>query len=296
MKRILSITGFLVIAFFVLSAFSIRESPQDPPRGKKAERHIKMVKKDDKGNKVVLDTILKGDQFFVWQGDTIGGGKDLKWITKDGFKLDSLHENLDLNFEYKIEDDGEGNVFVLKSGKGGDHALHEFKMDDDDMVWKTEKGGEMFFSSPGAPRPPHAPEMMFFGNKKKGNVIDLSDPGIISFKKKVNKNGTEKITIVRKQVDEEDLEQNEEVIIHRNDDVMFMPRNHAAPTSVRVVKSVDGNVEIIENGGTWNIEGDGEKVKVIKEDGKLIRIKEINKDGEKNVEVNVEVKKEKGND
>ena len=70
MKRILSQTILPVLSFFILSSFSIRETPQDPPRGKKAEKHIKMVKVDDEGNKVELDTIIAGDEIFVWNGDT----------------------------------------------------------------------------------------------------------------------------------------------------------------------------------------------------------------------------------
>src|SRR5680860_241656 len=137
MKRFLSVTGILALTAVLLSSFSIRENPQDPPRGKKAEKHINLVMVDDNGKKTELDTIIKGDDVFVWNGDTIGGGKDLKWITKDDFNMDSLHQNFDMNFEYEIEDNGEGNVFILKSDKDGKHVMKEFKMDGDDMMWKT---------------------------------------------------------------------------------------------------------------------------------------------------------------
>ncbi len=291
MKRILSITTIFVTAFIVLSAFSIRENPQDPPRGKKTEKHIKMVKVDDKGNKVKLDTVITGDQIFVWNGDTIGG-KELKWISEDKFNVDSFHQNFDMDFEYEIQNGGEGNVIIMKSGKDGKHVLHEYKMEGDNMMWKTDEGENMFFAAPGAPHSIRGPKAMFFGKPKKENIIDLSDPGIISFKKKINKDGTEKITIVRKQPKEEDIELEEEIIIHGSDDVMFHPGNHPNPTRVKIIKSDDGKVEVIEDENVWHVKEGDANVKVIEEDGKVITIKEIKKDGEKNVEVNVEVKKE----
>ncbi|MBK6283087.1 MAG: hypothetical protein IPF54_10870 [Draconibacterium sp.] len=51
MKRIFSIILLSVFSGILLSSFSIRENPQDPPRGKKTEKHIKMVKIDDNGKK-----------------------------------------------------------------------------------------------------------------------------------------------------------------------------------------------------------------------------------------------------
>jgi hypothetical protein len=177
MKRILSAILLSAFAVFSLSSFNfIGKSPQDPPRGKKTEKHIKMVKVDDSGKKVELDTVIHDDQVFVWQGDTIGGGKELKWITKDDFKMDSVHR-----FDYKIEGDGNKRIMIMKSGKGDEHFV-------------------MAPFPPGAPMPPHAPGVMMFRDHRNKNVIDLSDPGIISYDKKLRKDGTEKITIVRKQV------------------------------------------------------------------------------------------------
>ncbi len=182
MKRFLSITLLPGLAFFLLTSLSIRENPQDPPRGKKTEKHIKMVKVDDDGKKLELDTVITGDEPFVWNGDTIGRGKEFMWISKDDFKMDSLEH-------YNFEFDGEGNekVIIRKSGKGGDN-----------MIWMS--------GHQGAPMPPHAPGMMMFRSHDNRNIIDLSDPGIISYDKKIQKDGTEKITIVRKQLNEDDGE------------------------------------------------------------------------------------------
>ncbi|MBT3382722.1 MAG: hypothetical protein HN778_05430 [Prolixibacteraceae bacterium] len=318
MKRILSVTAILTFAFLLFSAFSIRENPQDPPRGKKVEKHIKMVKVDENGNKVELDTIIKGGDVFVWNGDTVGGAKELKWITKDDFVLDSLHENMDFDFDFDVEKDGEGNVFIMKSGKGGKTMVKEFKIDGDSdhkflmeidedgkhgdndvMMWHGDEGNnEMIFRAPkvaGVPHPPNAPNVAFFGQKKSGNVIDLSDPGIISYNKKKMKNGTEKITIIRKEVPEENIEFNEEIMIHGAGEksMIWHERQPKKAKSIKVIRSDDGKVEIIEDENIFHIKKGDARVKVIEEDGKIIRIKEIKEGGEKKVEVKVEVEEEK---
>jgi hypothetical protein len=224
MKRNLFETGVFILAILFLSSFSLRENPQDPPRGKKKERHINFVKIDDDRNRMELDTIIKGDGVFVWNGDTIGGADEMKWFSKDGFKHDSLHKRFNMNFDYEISDDGHGNVFVIKSGKGSKHRIHEFKLDgdsafalnmdenvifgggDDAMFWVEKGNHNMVFGAQrvaGIPHPPHVRDIRVFGKPDKANVIDLSDPGIISFKKKTNKDGTEKITIVRKPIDKD---------------------------------------------------------------------------------------------
>jgi len=48
------------------------------------------------------------------------------------------------------------------------------------------------------------------------NIIDLSDPGILSFKKKKMSGGREKITVIRKEVQEMTLEENQIMQIDRN--------------------------------------------------------------------------------
>ena len=212
MKRILMVIFLSGFTFFLLSSlYLIGENPQDPPRDKKSEKHIKMIKVDDNGKKVELDTVITGDQVFVWQGDTIGSGKDMKWISKGDFNMDSIHRNFDMNFEYNIEDDGEGNMVIMKSGKGGKHMI-------------------MAPMPPGTPMPPHAPGMMMFRNHNNKNVIDLSDPGIISYDKKILKDGTEKITIVRKQVSEDDGE-----VIH----IKEMTEGDGKKIEVKVEKKVE---------------------------------------------------------
>jgi len=272
MKRILSVVLLSGFAVFLLSSIAVAQQtppPPPPPKASKTEKHIKMVKVDDKGNKVELDTVLTSDQPFVWNGDTIGGGKDLKWITKEDFKMDSMHQNFDMNFEYKIEDDGEGNVMILKSGKGGEHMM-------------------MAPMPPGAPMPPHV--MMFKGRNK--NVIDLSDPGIISYDKKIQKDGTEKITIVRKQVPEGE-EAPEDVLMHapHGADAFYYGNSPKQVKTVKVIKSDDGTTKVIEDDNVIHMEGPEGTTKFVGDDGKVIIVKEIKEGDQKKVEVTVEEEK-----
>jgi len=272
MKRILSVVLLSGFSLFLLSSFSIRENPQDPPRGKKTEKHIKMVKVDDNGKKIELDTVISGNEPLVWNGDTIGVGKELKWISKNDFMMDSIHQNFDMNYEYKIDDDGEGNIFIMKSGKGGDHMM-------------------MLPEPPGAPFPPRAPRVMMIRDRQNKNVIDLSDPGIISYDKKIQKDGTEKITIVRKQMEEK---HEEEIIFNEDVDnnVFWHGSVPGGTKTIKVIKSDDGTTKVFEDENVIRMEGKGGTAKFIGDDGKVVIVKEIKEGDEKKVEVTVEEEKE----
>ena len=282
MKRILSITGMLALAVLFMSAISIHSYPQDPPQ-KKKKKHIKMVKVDDDGKRMELDTVIEADEIFVWNGDTIGGGKELKWVAEGDF---------DMDFDFDIEKDGEGN-FVMKSKDGKTPAIFKFKTDggedEDVMFWNDKDHQEMILHAP------HAPKVMRIKTRKSGNVIDLSDPGIISYVKKELKDGREKITIIRNKPSEENVELNEEIIMHGAGDPVIIHEGHPTKTkSVRVIKDDDGNVEIIEDGAVWHEEEGDSDVQVIEKDGKIINIKKTKEGNEVKVEVEVEeVKKEK---
>ncbi|MCG6188983.1 hypothetical protein [Maribellus maritimus] len=299
MKRFFGITTVLVCAAFLLSSFSLRENPQDPPRGKKKERHIKLVKVDEDGNKTELDTILTNDDFFVWNGDTIGGG--MKWFSKKEFDTDSLLGDMD--FDFDVTSHGKGNVFVLKAD--GDSTL-EYRFDvrkdylhgdHDVMVWHGDKGENRVFIAPkvpGVPPVPSVPRLHFFGNADDDNVIDLSDPGIISYKKKKMKDGKEKITIIRTEPGRVKTQKVEEIIINeKGSHATFRdtPKVH----KVVVAKTKDGKTRISDDKNVFHLEGEEETVKVIQEEGKVIRIKEIKRGDKKDVEVEVEVKESEEN-
>lgn len=304
MKRILTVAATFACAFFLLSSFSIRENPQDPPRGKKKERHIKLEKTDDSGKTMKLDTIVEGDAVFVWNGDTIGEGKDLEWIAKDDFKLDSLFERFD------IDEDDDGNIFILKSGKTkGSPMVYEFSSDDDSaktykivtdgdnaddnvVMWHGKKGPDHVMVPPRPAKAPRVLDIMFMDKYKSDNNIDLSDPDIISFKKKEMSGDREKITIVRKKSDTKDVERNEEFIVKdAGDAAMFTPKTPVEVKTIKVIKKGGEDVQVIKDGEVLHLDSD-ENIKVIKKDGKIVRITENKKGNEKQVDVEVETETE----
>lgn len=227
------------------------------PEKSKTEKHIKMMKVDDDGKKTEIDTVITGDAPFVWNGDTIGGGEEFKWISRSDFVMDSVHR-----FDYKIEGDGKRRVMIKHSDDG------------EPMIWEH--------AMPGVPSPPHAPKVMMLRHQQGKNVIDLSDPGIISYDKKLRKDGTEKITIVRKQVDEEDLEINEDVIIHAPG-APAVPGHPGNVKTVRVIKHDDGTINVFEDENVMRVKG------------RKMKIKEIKEGDETKVEVEVEVDDEQEN-
>ena len=280
MKRILSFVLLSWVAVFLLStvAFAQQTPPPPPPKAPKTEKHIKMIKVDDQGKKMVLDTVLTNNEPFVWNGDTIGGGKELKWISKEGFKLDSVHQNFDTKFDYNIEDDGKGNMVIMKSGKGGKHMI-------------------MVPDVPGMPMPPPAPGVMMFRNHNRKNVIDLSDPGIISYDKKLRKDGTEKITIVRKQVSEDDEEMMENGLMGapHGSDAFFYSNSPEHVKTVEVIKSDDGTFNVYQDDKVIRIEEINGEATFTDDNGEVIHLKEIKEDDATKVEVKVEKKEEKKN-
>jgi hypothetical protein len=275
MKRFIAsgiISGFILL---LCSGIAVAQQktvplppPPPPPKTTKTEKHIKMVKIDNDGKKTELDTVITGNAPFVWNGDTINGGKNYKWMTRDEFTMDSVHK-----FDYKIEGDGKGKMIMIHSGKG------------DPMIW-TE-------GMPGVPPPPHAPKVMMIRHQQGKNIIDLSDPGIISYDKKIQKDGTEKITIVRKQVPaKEEIEG--DVLIHAPGAPGEFHINQSAPgaiKTVRVIKSDDGTTRVIEDENVIHMEGKDGITKFVGDDGKVIIVKEMKEGDQKKVEVTVEEEK-----
>ena len=267
MKRLISmgiISGFALFLCLETATAQQKTPPPPPPppapaKAQKTEQHIKMVKIDNNGKKVELDTFITGNEPFVWQGDTIGEKKEMKWVTVEGFPIDTTHY-----FDYKVERDG--NNVIIMDGKHGKRIITAPAV-------------------PGMPLPPHV--MM----KKNRNVIDLTDPRIISYDKKIQKDGTEKITIVRKPRPEGEPEV----------DVMMAPHGNAffynsAPghtKTVKVIKSDDGTTRVIEEDEVIDVKGEAGETKVVEKNGKVMIIKEVKKGDQKEVEVKVEEKTEK---
>ena len=168
MKNMFFILGVFLAGFLLLSSFSLRENPQDPPHGEKQQkRHLRLVKVED-GKKTELDTIIKGDNIFVWNGDTLGTVKDFQFEMPELPNLDSLTEEI---------------IIQLK---------------DKDFDFETPSA---WFRD--LPKPPKMPHVFHIEKNYSGNIIDLSDPEIISYKKKSIRNGREKIVIIREEKENE---------------------------------------------------------------------------------------------
>lgn len=282
MKRFFLMTAILVSATFLLSSFSLRENPQDPPRGKKKERRIKLVKVDEDGTRTELDTVLSNDKIFVWHGDTIGRS-EMQWFAKGYFHPDSLPGDMDFDFDFTK--DLHSRVMIVKPD--GDSTLeyrYEIRSDVPDgahdvMVWHEGKGENRIFAVPeipGVPPVPPVPRIRFLENRNDENSIDLSDPGIISYKRKKLKDGREKITIIRNEPAEKEAEEAEEIIIRGNG-------NQPAVFGV----APNGHKIVVRKNA-------GENGKFL-EEREIIRKNEVKNSTEKRMETEIKVNREQEN-
>lgn len=263
-------------AAMLLSSFVLSGSGDDSQKNEKS-RHVRMVKIVD-GKKASIDTVFTNDDVFVWQGDTINPVKHgEKFIVHsfgkgDGkanvmvFKQKGSDKGEPMFFDFKTVDDmdvvadsGDSigkKIIVRKMRKGGPG---------DRMIYLNERGPGHFPPVPPVPPAPPVPHIMKF--KHSGQLIDLNDPNVISYKKKDLKGGLEKIEIIRKKV-----EFGDEAAF----DVQFDGGNFMAPMPPDAPEISD-----------FNIESDSLKMKVIEK-------KQIidGKDG-KEIEVKVESQKNK---
>ena len=169
----------LALAFVTIGTY-VTAQTISPNKQVSEKNHIRVVTVKD-GVTEVLDTIitdgkaeemfLKGNNHFTFSGRV-----------EPGFEWEKI-----------IEDDSTKKIIVMKRRSG-------------------EKENRMMVAPPppGAPVPPIDQGMRFL-QRRQGNMIDLSDPAVISFKKKKLSGGREKITIIRNEVSEK-----------QNEDIMFM--------------------------------------------------------------------------
>lgn len=169
MKQLMFIIGFLIASFILFSSFSPGKKLQDLPKGEKYKTHLTMMTVEN-GKTTVLDTVVEEESVFVWHGDTICSGDEMKWIGMRGLKPDSIRKNI---------------RFHVIGPEGEDFS-------------------EFAFDSPPPPPPPHFRHAVHISKKMGRNEIDLNDPGIISFERKTLSNGREKITIIREKAGEND--------------------------------------------------------------------------------------------
>lgn len=302
MGNLFRIIGLLLATLLAALGLNAKGLPQDPV---KPERHIKIVKVTD-GKKMVLDTIVINDKPFVWMGDTIKPAGSMK-LSRVGKAIKSGPEKNVNVYEFRSSGDKSGkNLMFITSDDDEQILLEKLEgkadssekiiirshpraaVDKDVLIWHDGEG-KFDIRIPDiktVPPPPVPPRALLF-NRNDSKIIDLTDPGIISYKLKKLKNGTEKIEIIRKEIKESTGSE-------MKTGVMIAPAHEGR---VRVIRESDRPVRILEGGKAEWIEsspGEGRVEKIIKEDGKLIHIEEIKTDkGENEVKVKVEVKDEK---
>lgn len=151
---------------FTLLSFMEVGSPDDQP-AKKEVKHIKMVTVKD-GVRHEVDTVITGDDVKVFH---FNGDRKFEWTGSDSASADQRIRHLRLEHR----DSGSPRRMIVAP------------------------------MAPGLPANPRVPFIQAIRHRQ-GNVIDLSDQGVISFKKKKMSGGREKITIIRKQVPEQEQE------------------------------------------------------------------------------------------
>ncbi len=216
MKHILNISGILGLSSLVLSSFAgeaVNEKLQDPA----SQKHIKIVKIEN-GKKTELDTVLTGNNNFVWKGDTLNSSKIMRKLGPSGM---DKHKRIDVDIDRKS---GNEKVMILKHDGGKSPVIWRMDSDEDMEMFTSEQGDSLteriiirkkmmdgeanhmiFRNIPhGQHFPPMPPSrhMPMFRKSQSGRTIDLNDPNIISFKKKNLKGGKEKIEIIRNKSEE----------------------------------------------------------------------------------------------
>ncbi len=276
MKRFLTTNGNIILAFVFITAFSLNAVSQNN------KKHIKVVTVID-GEKAELDTVIDNGTVLVWNGDTISNGNETMWMA-----------NSDSDFDIDVIEGANGKTVVMKSGENTSAGSYTYKINGDSVaVVSFEALDDSDFDKDINVKVVGVNDdgMMMLHHR---NIIDLSDPGIISYEKKELKNGTEKITIVRKKPVEKSPETNEQVIIMRGGDCMPMQAKHKGRAkTIKVVSSDDGNVKIFENGKVMHYKEGEKEGEFISDDGKTIRIKKTKSKKGNATQLKVKVEEEK---
>lgn len=273
MKNTILTIGLAGLTTVLLSSFAIMQKSNETQEPKKC-RHIRMIKTEN-GKKMELDTVLTGDDVFVWNGDTINPVKHISNLDRGGFGgMYRFDGNID-----RRGGNGNGMNFRRRGGENGGPAIrHMTPSDEMDFRGKqivvrrrmrdgsgnnmTHFNGEGMRHFPSMPPVPPVPHLKMNGIQHQGQMINLDDPNIISYKKKKMSGDREKIEIIRKKSDD-----------NRNSAFNF-PFDH----QLMAPEMPEFN---------WKSDGDSLHVKII-EKKKLIK----GKDG-KEIEVKVETEENK---
>ncbi len=207
----------LVVAAMFVAASGMKPFHQDDPPGKKKNTHVRIVTVKD-GKEQVVDTIIAGDKAQVFHS---GKGRNFTWTSTGEVLSDTMLKNLEI-----IREEVDGKKVIIHRGRGGRVPVYitetETVGDSGKKVVvhvETADDGEkdVFLDRPvrmPRHRMMHAPfspvldvplgAMPIRRHLQGRNVIDLTDPGIISYEKKKLSGGREKITIIRNEVKEEE--------------------------------------------------------------------------------------------
>lgn len=257
MKHKLALLGIVGLSALFLSSNAMAQK-EDKTKGTPKTRHIKMTKIEN-GKKMELDTVLTGNDVFIWHGDTIGGKGMGKHFSSAGINKGK---------QIKVVVDGDGkneNVMIYhqKDGKYGEPMIWKMESGNDVQVFTDAKGdsvrkriiirkgkddGEedrlIYLNEPNMrqfpPIPPMPHRQMLRGSRD-SRVINLNDPNIISYKKKNLKGDREKIEIIRKK-----SEGPENMTFDFNiDDQLMPPKPPEAPEIIREFKNGESQMKII---------------------------------------------------
>jgi len=211
MKNTMLSIGLAGLTTVLLSSFAGMQKNGETQEPKKT-RHIRMVKTEN-GKTMELDTVLTGDDVFVWNGDTVNPVKHIGRLDHYGFggmnrfggDVDRRNGN-GLNFRQGGGEPGRPAIGHMPSrervGRGGKQMMNRRRMEDgpgNNMIHFNDPGMRHFSPMPSLPPVPH---MGMRGNQHQEQIINLNDPNIISFEKKKMSGDREKIEIIRKKSDD----------------------------------------------------------------------------------------------
>jgi len=278
MKNTWTLLGLAGLAILVFSSSGFGQKGDDAKETPKT-RHIKLMKIEN-GKKMELDTIVTGNDVFVWKGDTIGGKEMAKHVGSSGSeKMKRIKVIVDGD-----DKDENAMIYHVKNGKSDEPMVLHMESGDNDEILTEEPGDSIhkriiirkrmkdandFLNDAEMKHFPPMPPMPHMGMKGQhtGRIIDLNDPNIISYRKKSLKGGREKIEIIRnKSEDPENMSFDFQL------DDQLMPPPPPAPEALESIREFNG---------------DNQKMKITEKDEKI-----DGKDG-KEIKVKVESKENK---
>lgn len=214
MKTILKTSLLPLLSIFVLSGFSLREKPEDPPPG---EKKLKMVKIED-GKKTVIDTVITGnDDAFSWFAAHDFTSEIDSVLNKKLQKLEVVMDDLDGEEKievFKFDDDFDMDFDITtETIADGDSVVKVVVLKHSDHVGKEKIVHLKHPHIVRVPHPPKPPKVRILKHHMNDRLINLNDPDIISYKKKDLSGDREKIEIIRKKNKYDDMDDRKEIDI-----------------------------------------------------------------------------------